>query len=462
MADCGAAGTALDRAIRAATGHQSSSGSKQAVVNLLGHGVVRAANQHQHSMPMAPPTSLRMGDVEVAQPQQPVTAAAHSTMEASSMDDVWAAGRQQHPRSGVYQQQQHGATPQMMHPAAVAHHHHMMHQQQQHMMMQHQMQQMNLYMSQQQQQAAAARSSTAQQQQAKEQTSSQKESPNIENWHEGLEDDALNEAGVQGATIEELAAAWQAAEADYYEDAVNLASAVNNQESDDATLMYPYDFSDLSEAPPSQNQAAYDWMKEGLRWFEQGEISKAIRCFETEVRHVHPDNAKAWHMLGKCHAENDEDRKAIACLERSVERDPYNPQALLALGVSYVNELHPARALSSLKAWITHNPRYAGLELEDDDMYGDSNKEEKESEFDQVQRLLLRALEYGDDEDGDIQEALGVVYNVSRDYGAAVQAFRKALQARGENDYSLWNKLGATLANSNQSEEALPAYHRAL
>jgi hypothetical protein len=32
-------------------------------------------------------------------------------------------------------------------------------------------------------------------------------------------------------------------------------------------------------------------------------------------------------------------------------------------GVSYVNELDPQRALHNLKAWVQHNPKYAGLEL---------------------------------------------------------------------------------------------------
>jgi len=57
--------------------------------------------------------------------------------------------------------------------------------------------------------------------------------------------------------------------------------------------------------------------------------------------------------------------------------------------------------------------------------------------------------------------ALGVLYNLSRDYEGAVTAFRVALQTRST-DYSLWNKLGATLANSGRSSDAIDAYQKAL
>eukprot|EP00542_Grammatophora_oceanica_P020265 CAMPEP_0194034926 /NCGR_PEP_ID=MMETSP0009_2-20130614/7381_1 /TAXON_ID=210454 /ORGANISM="Grammatophora oceanica, Strain CCMP 410" /LENGTH=177 /DNA_ID=CAMNT_0038676077 /DNA_START=52 /DNA_END=585 /DNA_ORIENTATION=+ len=84
------------------------------------------------------------------------------------------------------------------------------------------------------------------------------------------------------------------------------------------------------------------------------------------------------------------------------------------------------------------------------------------SELDQVQSLLKSALALdATTTSPDIQEALGVVYNVSRDYDAAVECFRTALQQR-PSDYTLHNKLGATLANSNQSTDALHSYQRAL
>ncbi len=74
---------------------------------------------------------------------------------------------------------------------------------------------------------------------------------------------------------------------------------------------------------------------------------------------------------GQCHAENDEDKSAIVCLEKAVENDPYNldvrrhhrcstaavmvtrlmlcVQALVMLGVSYVNEMNVQRALRTLQ-----------------------------------------------------------------------------------------------------------------
>lgn len=73
--------------------------------------------------------------------------------------------------------------------------------------------------------------------------------------------------------------------------------------------------------------------------------------------------------------------------------------------------------------------------------------------------LLLSSLIQIDG--ADVLEALGVVYNVSRDFDAAIDAFQKALLRKGD-DYQLYNRLGATMANCNKSEQALPAYKRAI
>ena len=192
--------------------------------------------------------------------------------------------------------------------------------------------------------------------------------------------------------------------------------------------------------------------EEGMRLFSVGQTTEAILAFEAEVQ-KNVENSEAWKMLGKCHAEHDDDKKAIACLERAVEQDAYNLPAVLALGVSNVNELDSQRALHTLKSWVQHNPKFHGLEIRVDE-YSDGTL------MDEVMQLMLQAENF-DPTDSDVQVVLGVLYNVSKDYDAAAKCLRKALTTRPD-DYSLWNKLGASLANHNQSTEALPAYHRAL
>jgi peroxin-5 len=279
--------------------------------------------------------------------------------------------------------------------------------------------------------------------------------------HEGI---------AQNVDITELASAREDANNEYqalfdqFDDINNLWT----EETMEQDVLTPYVFLNSMAYEPGLEYKS-NWMDEGMRLFELGNIKEAIRAFELEIQQVNPDSATAWRMLGRCHAENDMDKDAIVCLEHAVDRDPYCSEALLALGVSYVNELNHGKALESLKAWITHNPSFSNIKFETD-VYGSSNMENQgvdESSFDEVQRLLLQTLEQiGDDTNqrqdvADVLEALGVVYNVSRDYDAAINSLRKAVDIR-PNDYQLWNKLGATLANSNQSSEALPAYQKAL
>lgn len=63
--------------------------------------------------------------------------------------------------------------------------------------------------------------------------------------------------------------------------------------------------------------------------------------------------------------------------------------------------------------------------------------------------------------DADLHTVLGVLQHVRYNYAGAAQEFQRALELRPE-DYSLWNKLGATYANSGSSERAIAAYEKSL
>ncbi|MFT7818910.1 PEX5-related protein-like [Arapaima gigas] len=199
--------------------------------------------------------------------------------------------------------------------------------------------------------------------------------------------------------------------------------------------------------------------EEGLRRSREGELPDAILLLEAAVLQD-PQDSEAWLVLGTTQAENENEQAAIVSLQRCLELHPNNLQALMALAVSFTNTGMRQEAYDALHGWILHNPRYRHLSRRSP---GHPHRVPPTgSQLSDVKELFLEAVRQNPDAiDPDLQTGLGVLFNLSCEFNKAVEAFSAALSVRPE-DYLLWNRLGATLANGDRSEEAVEAYTRAL
>ncbi|KAF1833058.1 TPR-like protein [Decorospora gaudefroyi] len=210
--------------------------------------------------------------------------------------------------------------------------------------------------------------------------------------------------------------------------------------------------------------------EEGVKIMEDGgNLSLAALAFEAAVQ-KDPNHIAAWVRLGESQAQNEKETPAIRALEHALKQDPSNLEALMGLAVSYTNEGYESTAYRTLERWLA--TKYPSLIKEPLSSDAEMGFTDRHVLHEKVTNLFIQAAQLspsGEQMDPDVQVGLGVLFYAVEEYYKAVDCFEAALASTesGVSNSSsqvhlLWNRLGATLANSGRSEEAIDAYSRAL
>lgn len=186
-------------------------------------------------------------------------------------------------------------------------------------------------------------------------------------------------------------------------------------------------------------------------------LSEAALAFEAAVQ----ENSKhvdAWLKLGEVQTQNEKELNGISALEQCLRLDEHNVEAMKTLAISYINEGYDMSAFTMLNRWI--EAKYPSLIEATSTSTIDTETERYKLNL-LVRDRFLRIANQLPQVDPDVQLCLGLLFYADDQFDKTIDCFKTALSV-SPNDELMWNRLGASLANSSKSEEAIQAYHRAL
>lgn len=164
-----------------------------------------------------------------------------------------------------------------------------------------------------------------------------------------------------------------------------------------------------------------------------GNTQEAILYYEAAVQR-NPQDASAWCQLGLSHAENEYDIAAISAFRKSLEIEPDMRDALLGYSVSLANESYDNESLTQLEHWIN---TYKRGEWKSDTYNDQSTNFLHQSyidpaRFNKVERQFLDAARAQTNIDPELQNALGVLYNLNRNFDRAIDSIKAAIAQNPE------------------------------
>ena len=247
------------------------------------------------------------------------------------------------------------------------------------------------------------------------------------------------EFGIQETGYVDLA--WAQELSQSFDDPYDLPIEDNQHTSEYPLSEVPYPFQENNQYLQHPNP-----FEEGEVLLQSGAIAQAALAFEAECQRANP-HPRAWFALGTTQQENEKDVLAILALQNAVQCDEVDSSSYISLSTSQANEYLYNDAIRSLEKWC----QARGLTCVSDTPSPDAKA---------LESILQNAC-VTHASDVDFKVALGILCNIVHDYTQGIDIFEAALN-QSPQSAQLWNKLGATLANSGNSSQALEAYRRAL
>lgn len=227
---------------------------------------------------------------------------------------------------------------------------------------------------------------------------------------------------------------------------------LNNLDKD--SLNYEFDSNNEYLNNPNAYEIGCILMENGAK------LSEAALAFEAAIKE-NPKHIDAWLKLGLVQTQNEKELNGIIALENCLNLQNDNLDAMKNLAISYINEGYDINSFTMLNRWV--ETKYSNLLNKDSNGISLENPLEQDrqqiNEF--VTKQFLTVANKLNKVDPDVQLCLGLLFYSKDEYDKTIDCFKTALQV-SPNDESMWNRLGASLANSNRSEEAIQAYHKAL
>lgn len=156
----------------------------------------------------------------------------------------------------------------------------------------------------------------------------------------------------------------------------------------------------------------------------------------------------------------------MPCFLNALEIEPANLDTLLSLGVSCTNTLDEVKAMNYLKKWMINNPKFKAIGI-NPNVIPDEIANQYSFEIDDIKKMnnqMIDIFKQGlaiDSNDADLLQSLAVLHFIKREYEVAADLFERASKAQ-PNNYTLWNRVGASLAHLGRPDEAIECYHKAL